>query len=191
MLKAANESFTGDFASIPLGIKVPGIHWQMASNAAHPRIAEIAAGEIPTSVDYSGSASGHGYGATIAMIHAFYSARIVNLHFTALEMDNCEEANTCQKDASQAKTLVFWLAQAAEAKRVTIKGENALSGGVTYDHGWDNIENAFQWASYNGLTVLRIGEVTDNTTGKIRYQRFIGKDFSKRTRKPSASAARE
>jgi len=68
---------------------------------------------------------------------------------------------------------VFWVAQAADADQVTMKGENALAGGVTSDHGWDNIENAFKWASYKGLTVLRIGEVTDNTIGRTRYQRLI------------------
>jgi len=65
----------------------------------------------------------------------------VNLHFTALEMDNCEDTHTCQIDASQAKALVFWV-----ARRLTpigdYQGENALAGGVTSDHGWDNIENA-------------------------------------------------
>jgi hypothetical protein len=49
----------------------------------------------------------------------------VNLHFTALEMDNCEDTQTCQIDASQAKALVFWVAQAADADQVIIKGENA------------------------------------------------------------------
>ena len=46
-------------------------------------------------------------------------------------------------------------------------------GQFTSDHGWDNIENAFKWASYNGLTVLRIGEVTDNPIGRTRYLRLI------------------
>ena len=43
-----------------------------------------------------------------------------------------------------------------------------MAGGVTSDHRWDNIENAFKWASYNGLTVLRTGEVTDNPIGRTR-----------------------
>jgi beta-amylase len=175
MLEAAHESFDGAFATIPLGLKIPGVHWQMAASASHPRIAEIAAGLIRTSVDYASAASGHGYGATVAMIHGFHNARRVNLHFTALEMDNCEDTGSCQVDASQAKALVFWVAQAAADGQVAIKGENALAGGVTGDHGWDNIENAFRWASYNGLTVLRIGEVTDNPTGRTRYQRFIAR----------------
>jgi len=173
MLETAHESFSGAFATVPLGIKIPGVHWQMASTASHPRIAEITAGQIRTSADYSSSASGHGYGATVAMVHRFHNIRAVNLHFTALEMDNCEEMQACQDNFSQAKALVFWVAQAADANQVTIKGENALAEGVKSDHGWDNIENAFTWASYNGLTVLRIGEVTDSPTGRARYQRFI------------------
>jgi hypothetical protein len=173
MLDAANKSFGGDFAVIPLAIKIPGVHWQMASDTEHPRIAEIAAGLIPTSVDFSSDDSGHGYGPAMAMIKDFRSIRSVNLHFTALERDNCEETHTCWQDASQAKALVFWMAQAANANQVPIKGENALSGGVTYDHGWDNIVNAFQYSSYSGLTVLRIADVTDNPTGKWRYSNFI------------------
>lgn len=50
----------------------------------------------------------------------------------------------------------------AQARGVPIKGEHALAGGV--------------WASYSGLTVLRIAEVTDNTTGRTRYQSFIRKN---------------
>jgi hypothetical protein len=183
LLEAAHGSFGGAFAAIPLGIKIPGVHWQMAPAAAHPRIAEIAAGQIRTSVDYTGQASGHGYGASIDMIRDLRAKRALNMHFTALEKDNCEETyacdgkptgNACQEDFSQAKTLVFWVAQAAADKQVPIKGENALAPGATCPHGWDNIENAFKWASYNGLTVLRIGEVTDNETGRSRYQGFIG-----------------
>jgi len=128
MLETANESFGGAFATIPLGIKIPGIHWQMAATASHPRIAEIAAGQIRTSVDYTGATSGHGYGATVAMVHRFHNVRAVNLHFTALEMDNCEDTGTCQIDASQAKALVFWVAQAADANQVTNQGRECAGG---------------------------------------------------------------
>ena len=75
---------------------------------------------------------------------------------------------------SLAKTLVFWVAQGAADKGIVIKGENALEGGAESDHGWDNIWNAFHWAGYTGLTVLRINAVTtDSSVGQNRYRDFI------------------
>ena len=75
---------------------------------------------------------------------------------------------------SLAKTLVFWVAQTAADKGLIIKGENALDGGVMSDHGWDNIWNAFHWAAYTGVTVLRINAVTtDSDLGQRRYRDFI------------------
>jgi beta-amylase len=71
---------------------------------------------------------------------------------------------------------VFWVFQAAQDRGVTVKGESALSGGVQNEHGWDNIEKVFQWATYNGLTVLRIANVTTGSDiGQRRYQDFITK----------------
>ncbi len=49
------------------------------------------------------------------------------------------------------------------AQGVPIQGENGLSDGVTGDDGWNHIENVFTWSPYEGLTVLRIGEVTPTT----------------------------
>jgi hypothetical protein len=35
-----------------------------------------------------------------------------------------------------------------------------LAGGVTSDHGWDNIENAFKWASYFAAKKAIIDEIS-------------------------------
>jgi hypothetical protein len=170
MMDNAIVAFDGAFATIELGFKIPGIHWKMASTDASKRSAEIAAGLIPSDVDLDSPATGHGY-ADIVGVAAAYNAleRGVVLHFTALEMN--DEPNGGGE--SLAQTLVFWVANEAAAQGVVIKGENALSGGVTWDGGWDNIENAFTYASYTGMTVLRINQVTDGGTGQYRYQQFI------------------
>lgn len=165
LIEAAESAFTGDFSSIDLGMKIPGVHWMMG-DPDHPRLAEITAGLIQSSVDYTNSSTGHGYKNIISTFTG--NSRNVNLHFTCLEMgkDNTSPAYSLAKD------LVFWVAAAADSQGVAIKGENALSGGVETDYGWDQIENAFKWASYTGLTILRLENVTSGT-GYTRYSQLI------------------
>ncbi|MEJ2042028.1 MAG: family 14 glycosylhydrolase [Reinekea sp.] len=172
MMDTALVALDGAFTEIELGYKIPGVHWKMSANDNSRRSAEIAAGLIPSDVDLNSPGTGHGY-ADIVGLAASYAdePRGVTLHFTALEMDDNPNSGE-----SLAKSLVFWVANAAEAQKVTIKGENALAGGVTSDHGWDNIINAFSYASYSGMTVLRINQVTTGSTGQNRYTQFIN-DF--------------
>jgi hypothetical protein len=172
MIQAAIGAFNGSFRIVPIGVKMPGVHWQMMANAAHPRIAEITAGLIQTSLgDLQSRVRGYGYENILNMLATFKDQRNIVLHFTCLEKDDDE-----RDGLSLAKTLVFWVSQAAQDRGVSIKGENALSGGVQNEHGWDNIENVFQWATYNGLTVLRIANVTTGSDiGQRRYRDFITK----------------
>jgi beta-amylase len=175
MMDNAIVSFDGAFADVELGFKIPGIHWKIAASDNSVRSAEMAAGLIPSDVDLNSDASGHGY-ADIVSVAAAYNdlPRGVVLHFTALEMNNDPNGG----GESMAQALVFWVANEAAAQGVTIKGENALAGGVTSDTGWDNIENAFDYASYSGMTVLRINQVTDGGTGQYRYDQFINNYLS-------------
>ncbi|MFP4364436.1 MAG: family 14 glycosylhydrolase [Spirochaetia bacterium] len=166
MMQAAFTAFDNEFSSIPIGMKIPGIHWRMA-DPDYPRLAEITAGLIRTSVDYSSSASGHGYNNILSAFTGH--SREVNLHFTCLEMGN----EGTSPAYSMAEDLVFWVADAAEALNIEIKGENALAGGVGNDFGWDQINNAFEHASYSGLTVLRIANVTSGGTGQYRYTQLL------------------
>ncbi len=170
MMDNALVAFDGAFADIELGYKIPGIHWKMSATDNTVRSAEMAAGLIPSDIDVSSPATGHGY-ADIVGVAAAYNAepRGIVLHFTALEMNDDANGN----GQSLAQSLVFWVAEEAQAQGVTIKGENALSGGVTGDTGWDNIENAFTYAAYSGMTVLRINQVASGGTGQSRYQQFI------------------
>ena len=156
------------FPSAKIGYRFPGVHWAM-TKPDYPRAAEVAAGLIQTSVDLNADATGHGYVNIVGLAKALASSgRDIVLHFTCLEMDD----HDAPQDYSLAKTLVFWVANEAKRQGVTIKGENALAGGITNDHGWNNIINAFDFASYTGLTTLRIGEVAVGT-GQARYSDFI------------------
>jgi len=170
MMDTALAAFDGNFANIELGFKIPGVHWKMAATDNTRRSAEIAAGLIPSDLDLSSDSTGHGYESIMEVPAAYqYLSRGVVLHFTCLEMDN----DPYGAGQSLAQDLVFWVSREAERQGVPIKGENALAGGATTDSGWDNIENAFNWASYSGLTVLRIGQVTTGGTGQYRFSRFI------------------
>lgn len=170
MMDTALTGFDGAFADIELGMKIPGIHWKMSATDNTRRSAEIAAGLIPSDIDLNSPATGHGYADIVGVVASYQNEpRGVVLHFTALEMNDDPNGN----GQSLAQTLVFWVAEEAEAQGVPIKGENALAGGATTDTGWDNIENAFDYASYSGMTVLRINQVATGGTGQYRYEQFI------------------
>ena len=170
LVNAVCAALGSNFSSAKIGYKVPGVHWAM-TNPSYPRAAEVAAGLVQTSIDLTADATGHGYQKIIGLANTFTTGgRGVVLHFTCLEMDD----ENYSPQYSQAKTLVFWVAQNAAAQGVMIKGENALSGGVTSDTGWDNIVNAFDYASYVGLTTLRIEDVVGGT-GQTRYMQFIAR----------------
>lgn len=170
LLTQVTQALAGAFPNAAMGYKIPGVHWAM-TNPAYPRAAEVAAGLIQTSIDFTADATGHGYANIINLAQTLASnGRRVAIHFTCLEMDDQSFA----PQYSLAKSLVFWVAQHAQRQGITIKGENALSGGITGNPGWDNIDNAFQYAAYTGLTALRIGEVASGL-GQARYTNLIQK----------------
>jgi beta-amylase len=171
MLRTAFAALNNEMATIELGFKIPGIHWKMAANDHSRRSAELAAGLIATDTPYLPD-DGFGYQRIVALAAAFSAeTRNVVLHFTALEMDD----NPTAPDQSMAKSLVKWLGAEAARQQVTIKGENALSAGVTHQHGWDNIMAALASGHYSGLTVLRITQVTDGGLGQQRYQQLLNR----------------
>ncbi len=170
MINLAREALGDAFKGVPIGIKIPGVHWQMNSPAM-PRAAEVTAGLIPTSIDIASEETAHGYAPILDMVkQASSHGHPLVLHFTCLEMDDQPNA----PDYSLAKDLVFWIAKGAQRTGVTVMGENALSSGVTSDHGWDNIDNAIRWSSYVGFTALRLKDLTANDDlGFQRYRRLI------------------
>jgi len=158
------------FPDAKLGYKIPGVHWTMG-HPSYPRAAESAAGLIQTSLNLNASQSAYGYDAIIDLAATIDAGgRDVVLHFTCLEMSN----QNYYPQYSRAQDLVFWVAQGAQARGVSIKGENALSAGVHSDSGWNNIVNAFDYAPYSGFTVLRVSDVASGT-GLSRYRDFIAR----------------
>lgn len=204
LLDLADQVFAGaGWRKIPLGIKIPGIHWQMGTlggaQPEAPRAAEIAAGLIRLGPDFArhfdlneaAAVNGHGYREIIRLCNR--TGRPVNLHFTCLEMGNSETGGSGEtpKQYSLAKTLVGWVALEAYRQGVTIKGENALSGGLPWTNedfpgdwvdAWDHINQALERYPYAGITMLRMTDVTtvknpDNgkTVGQDRYRELIAK----------------
>ena len=157
------------FPAAEIGYKIPGIHWSMTGPT--PRAAEVAAGLIQTSVDMYAVNTGRGYANIVGLAtRVSDSGRAAILHFTCLEFNDENVA----PQYSQAKTLVGWVGAEAGRQNVKIKGENALSGGITSNGGWDNVNQAFDNFPYLGMTVLRVGEVASGT-GATRYAQFIQK----------------
>ncbi|MEJ2044847.1 MAG: family 14 glycosylhydrolase [Reinekea sp.] len=172
MLSLAHETLTGNYRNIPLGVKVPGIHWLIGSPET-PRAAEVTTGLISTDVNLNSDADVHGYARLfdrLKQIGERFDGRPLVVHFTCLEMNNDNVA----PQYSLPKDLVFWIGKGAHDRGIPLMGENALSGGIGNDNGWNNIGNAFQYSSYQGLTVLRVNNLNDNDQlGFERYQQLI------------------
>lgn len=179
MLEAADAALADTFNAVPLGYKIPGIHWKMAIDDYSARSAELAAGLLHSDWPYH-EGNGYGYIHMVAVAKQLNSKqagssqpghkqRQVILHFTALEMQD----SPMPPSYSMAKTLVRWLGEEAKRQQVTIKGENALSAGVEHVSGWDNMQQALQNSHYSGLTILRLEQVTNNETGKQGLKTLI------------------
>jgi beta-amylase len=202
MLHLAKRIFKdGNFSRIPIGIKIPGIHWQMGTlgkeQPVAPRAAEIAAGIINPGKNFAvgfdlnaaAAANGHGYAELIGICKS--PDWKINLHFTCLEMGDGESGGMGEtlKQYSLAQTLVGWVALEAARQGVVIKGENALSDGLSWTNedfpgdwtdAWDYINEALERYPYAGITILRISDVTTvqnpqngKTVGKERYCELI------------------
>lgn len=192
IIDTARSAFNDpDFEKIPLGMKIPGIHWQIHNSSNISRSAEQSAGLLP--YDTSNS-NGNGYDPIVEMIAAkdnsgsnYDGIDDIILHFTCLEMDDDPfKVENGQTTYSLAKSLVGYVAESAEVNNVRIKGENALWGGITWYGGWDNIDNAYSSHIYEGFTGLRLWlkydengvskvrtPLTDGSYGQTRYTSFI------------------
>ncbi|MGA1837985.1 family 14 glycosylhydrolase [Herbiconiux sp. 11R-BC] len=188
VMQQAIGAFDGAFATVPLGFKVPGVHWQTMTTSPMQRVPEIAAGLVHTDQDYNGTSTDHGYDGILNLAHdlevngdgGVSPKHHVVLHFTALEMPNGREWDGTAHAYSDAASLVGWVADAAAKAHVTLKGENALAGnlgssGSATGVGWSHIRDAFErpGARYAGLTVLRIGDVTSGGTAQYEFERFL------------------
>lgn len=183
LLLAADDLLGGALGTVPLGVKLPGIHWQMMPCSPRPRIAEITAGLVRTSLDLSAPADAHGYAPILDMLAEVKQqvGRDLILHFTAAEMDNDP---ACGEGGSMAQALVFWISEAARERGITHKSENALACVATPgdDRTWDHIRNVFTHASYQGFTFLRLTDAGCDPwrVDKAGYQKLI-QDFAPAT----------
>jgi len=155
------------FASIPIGIKMPGIHWRMTDSFS-PRSAEICAGLI-RATDNGSVFNGHGYLRTLDRLIERRLRSHVLLHFTCLEMT---DAAPNDPSASLAESLVAWVGLAAHKLGINVKGENALAESVGTDLGWKQIDAAIRNYYYSGITILRVNNINSGL-GKERYWRLI------------------
>ncbi|MEO5371453.1 MAG: family 14 glycosylhydrolase [Magnetococcus sp. DMHC-1] len=179
LLREANSSFSKDpFASIPLGMKIPGIHWQWRCTGV-PRMAEITAGLIAANASIvppgdKTAPRSTGYDSIFNMVRdlksEFGNSRDIIVHFTALEMDskfpNCNSNDTFK--TSDPQTLVRCVANAAQKAEgmsqvdpVTLRGENALICVINEDHNsevtdWEKIGEIFTAGHFTGFTLLRL-----------------------------------
>jgi len=173
------------FAGIDIGAKVPGVHWGMGHRdgqtlIAGPRLAELAAGVIRTS-DSSGwftEGEGHGYRPIVGLFRSLQSGhenlRII-LHFTCLEKADGEDADMGAE--SLAATLVAWVGEEAAHQGVAIKGENALGFNLPKPKSWVMMRKALKVSvnngRYEGLTLLRIGELTGSKVAMSKLKAMI------------------
>ncbi|MFB2581691.1 family 14 glycosylhydrolase [Herbiconiux sp. P15] len=192
VMERAIGAFDEEFAGVPLGLKIPGVHWQTMATSPMQRVPEIAAGLVHTDQAYTSASTGHGYDPLMALVNDLEAhgdgvspTHEVALHFTALEMPDGREWDGTAHAYSDAASLVAWVGDSARRAGVTLKGENALADNL--DHvgtastvGWLHIRNAFSGAApaYSGLTVLRLSDVVaSGSTGRLELERFI-RDFS-------------
>ena len=188
----AIRAFDGPFAAVPLGLKVPGVHWQTMATSPMRRVPEIAAGLVHTDQAYNDASTGHGYDGVMGLVRSLETTgdgvsvptHPITLHFTALEMPDGREWDGSDHAYSDAASLVNWVGAAASRAHVTLKGENALASslggaGSPSSVGWSHIRDAFSASPsvYRGLTVLRISDVSGpGAPGRGEFERFL-RDF--------------
>lgn len=144
-----------EYVSVPVGIKIPGIHWEI-SDPKMPRVAEISAGLIAVHPNLNQKNSGEYVALLKGIIPEQFLSRVV-VHFTCLEMINKDH-----EGYSRAEDLVNWMADAAYKLGVELMGENALAGELYGKQGWSQMERAMmRTPGYGGITLLRMQNFFD------------------------------
>lgn len=172
MLEIANKTLAGNFDQIPLGIKIPGIHWQIV-HPKTPRIGEITTGLIPTSLNFHDPSTGYGYLPLLEVAKHLEPSRKVILHYTAVEFSNGRDR--ALNAHSRAKDLVGWVAITANQLGISLKAENALQGELNNPQAWENINEALDHYQFSGFTALRLAEVTKSQFSSQQYKELIQK----------------
>jgi beta-amylase len=172
-----------DYKNVNIGMKIPGIHWRIGTNAGDhvvmgDRLAELNAGMITTSRnDWSSDDLGHGYRPLLSGIKQLMSKpggdRLM-LHFTALEMPDGIDANMGAN--AMPYTLANWVGQEAQRQGIPLKGENALGGNLAGDNAWKTMASHLrlpgQPGYYQGLTLLRLSDVLGSETARRNIEQL-------------------
>jgi len=144
------------FGQVPIGIKIPGIHW-VVSDPELPRAAEITAGLIAVHPTLNSSNQQEYLGLLRGLLPEGKQSRAA-IHFTCLEMINKD-----YEGYSRAADLVDWMADAADECQVALMGENALAGELYGEQGWRQMARALNRSpGYDGLTLLRMQNFFDD-----------------------------
>lgn len=179
------------FCGIPIGFKVPGVHWGMGvwekgAIKFGNRFPELTAGLIRTSDDWSPE-TGAGYGSIISLfkgLQATSPRSPLVVHFTCLEMGDGREGPDKQ---SLAHSLVCWFGEEAKRQGVLVKGENALNFTLADSSAWELIRSVLKPADgspkpkgwkglYSGLTILRVSDVQEGVAASelAKTLEFVG-----------------
>ncbi|MBB6462750.1 family 14 glycosylhydrolase [Flammeovirga kamogawensis] len=171
VIRRATEIFTDEFENVPVGFKMPGIHW-LVSDPNQPRVAEITAGLIAPYPNIDASDRDEYTEMLKKIIDKDFKDKVV-LHFTCLE-----KMNKDWEGYSRAEDLVMWFSNAAKKLDIQVMGENALYHELYSESGWEQIEKALTRTntSYSGLTVLRMQNLfSDNNFAIEKYAELINK----------------
>lgn len=181
------------FSGIDLGAKVPGVHWRAGEQFGDyvqlgDRLAEITAGLIRTSRnDWGSDADGRGYRPILAMFREInpqtpgQGTRIVP-SFTCLEIPNGDNGPAIR---ALPQSLAKWVGMEAERQRLWLRAENALAGNLGNNHSWDLIKSHLdlpnQEGDYQGITLLRMGDVVNNGVARSRVAEIMNEINNKPT----------
>ncbi len=172
------------FKNADIGMKIPGIHWRIGTNAGDhvimsDRLAELTAGMITTSGnDWTSDALGRGYRPLLSGISEVMKnpgGNRLMLHFTALEMPDGQDANMNAK--AMPYTLANWVGAEAQRQGIRLKGENALGGTLANPNSWNILASHLklpgQPGYYQGLTLLRLSDVLGSDVARHNIQLLI------------------
>ncbi|WP_052444191.1 family 14 glycosylhydrolase [Flammeovirga sp. OC4] len=171
IIRRATAIFNEEFEKVPIGFKMPGIHW-LISDPNKPRVAEITAGLIAPYPGIGATDRGEYEDMLKKIIDKDFKERVV-LHFTCLE-----KMNKDWEGYSRAEDLVMWFSNSAKKLGIQVMGENALYHELYSQSGWDQIEKALTRAntSYSGITILRMQNLfSDNNFPIEKYAELINK----------------
>lgn len=157
------------FSKVPLGAKVPGIHWRVGGD----RYAELAAGMIRGDIGRWGDdEEGRGYR---DLLSAFRTpggnVPKHTLHFSCVEKNDGDGEKPVK---SLAGSLVNWVGEEARRQGIPLRGENALSWSLPDRGAWDTMSKVMRTGLYEGITILRMADVaSDKKLAHDEFQKLI------------------